>query len=149
MEARSAQEIWETALGELQIQVNKANYRTWLEKTVGLSYQGNQFVVGVPNTFVAEYQVVAVYTQPDKPAGRGRSLVSPPLKRVALAWELPVVQPVSLKSAEVVAQLAEFHPDVIVVAAFGQILPQSVLNIPGYGCINIHPSLLPRFRGAS
>ena len=55
MEARSAQEIWETALGELQIQVNKANYRTWLEKTVGLSYQDNQFVVGVPNTFVAEY----------------------------------------------------------------------------------------------
>ena len=55
MEVRSAQEIWETALGELQIQVNKANYRTWLEKTVGLSYQGNQFVVGAPNTFVAEY----------------------------------------------------------------------------------------------
>ncbi len=96
-----------------------------------------------------QYQVVAVYTQPDKPAGRGRSLVSPPLKRAALAWKLPVVQPVSLKSAEVVAQLAAFHPDVIVVAAFGQILPQSVLDIPGCGCINIHPSLLPRFRGAS
>ena len=96
-----------------------------------------------------QYQVVAVYTQPDKPAGRGRSLVSSPLKRAALAWKLPVVQPVSLKSAEVVAQLAEFHPDVIVVAAFGQILPQSVLDIPGCRCINIHPSLLPRFRGAS
>ena len=96
-----------------------------------------------------QYQVVAVYTQPDKPAGRGRSLVSPPLKRVALARKLPVVQPVSLKSAEVVAQLAEFHPDVIVVAAFGQILPQSVLDIPGCKCINIHPSLLPKFRGAS
>ena len=96
-----------------------------------------------------QYQVVAVYTQPDKPAGRGRSLVSPPLKRAALAWKLPVVQPVSLKSAEVVAQLAAFHPDVIVVAAFGQILPQSVLDIPGCRCINIHPSLLPRFRGAS
>ena len=96
-----------------------------------------------------QYQVVAVYTQPDKPAGRGRSLVSHPLKRAALAWELPVVQPVSLKSAEGVAQLAEFHPDVIVVAAFGQILPQSVLDIPGCRCINIHPSLLPRFRGAS
>lgn len=96
-----------------------------------------------------QYQVVAVYTQPDKPAGRGRSLVSSPLKRAALAWKLPVVQPVSLKSAEVVAQLAGFHPDVIVVAAFGQILPQSVLDIPGRRCINIHPSLLPRFRGAS
>ncbi len=95
------------------------------------------------------YQVVAVYTQPDKPAGRGRSLVSPPLKRTALTWKLPVVQPVSLKRPEVVVQLASFHPDVIVVAAFGQMLPQSVLDIPSYGCINIHPSLLPRFRGVS
>jgi len=96
-----------------------------------------------------QYQVVAVYTQPDKPAGRGRSLAFPPLKRAALAWKLPVVQPVSLKSAQAMAQLAEFHPDVIVVAAFGQILLQSVLDIPGHRCINIHPSLLPRFRGAS
>jgi len=96
-----------------------------------------------------QYQVVAVYTQPDKPAGRGRSLVSSPVKRAALTWELPVVQPVSLKGAEVVAQLAGFHPDVMVVAAFGQILPRSVLDIPHYGCINVHPSLLPRFRGAS
>ena len=96
-----------------------------------------------------QYQVVAVYTRPDKPAGRGRSVVSPPLKRAALAWKLPVVQPVNLKSAEVVTQLVELHPDVIVVAAFGQILPLSVLDIPGCRCINIHPSLLPRFRGAS
>jgi len=96
-----------------------------------------------------QYQVVAVYTQPDKPAGRGRSLASPPLKGAALAWKLSVVQPVSLKRAEAVAQLAGFHPDVIVVTAFGQILPRSVLDIPGCGCINIHPSLLPRFRGAS
>ncbi|MBA7558600.1 Methionyl-tRNA formyltransferase [subsurface metagenome] len=96
-----------------------------------------------------QYQVVAVYTRPDKPAGRGRSLSATPLKRAALAWKLPVVQPVSLKSAEVVTQLAKFHPEVIVVAAFGQILPQSVLDIPGCRCINIHPSLLPRFRGVS
>ncbi|GAG61688.1 unnamed protein product, partial [marine sediment metagenome] len=96
-----------------------------------------------------QYPVVAVYTQPDKPAGRGRSLAYPPVKRAALNWNLPVMQPPSLKKAEAVAQLAEFHPDVIVVAAFGQILPPSVLEIPRYGCINIHPSLLPRFRGAS
>ncbi len=95
------------------------------------------------------YRVVTVYTQPDKPAGRGRSLVSPPLKRAALTWKLPVAQPVSLKSPETVAQLASLHPDVIVVAAFGQILPRSILDIPSYGCINIHPSLLPRFRGVS
>ena len=96
-----------------------------------------------------QYQVVAVYTQPDKPAGRGQSLVSPPVKRTALSWNLPVVQPASLKQAETVAKLAEFRPDVIVVAAFGQILPQAVLDIPAYGCINIHPSLLPKYRGAS
>ena len=95
------------------------------------------------------YQVVAVYTQGDKPAGRGRSVVSSPVKRAALTWQLPVVQPDSLKGEEVVTQLAGFNPDVIVVSAFGQILPQSVLAVPSYGCINIHPSLLPRFRGAS
>ncbi len=95
------------------------------------------------------YQVAAVYTQPDKTAGRGRSLVSSPVKRVAVNWKLPVLQPVSFREAGVVAQLADFHPDVVVVAAFGQILPQSVLDIPKYGCINIHPSLLPKFRGAS
>jgi methionyl-tRNA formyltransferase len=95
------------------------------------------------------YQVVAVYTQPDRPAGRGRALVPSPVKVSALSWQLPVVQPVSFRSAEAVSQLAGLNPDVIVVAAFGQILPQSVLDIPDGGCINIHPSLLPRFRGAS
>ncbi|MCK4368726.1 MAG: methionyl-tRNA formyltransferase [Dehalococcoidales bacterium] len=95
------------------------------------------------------YQVVAVYTPPDRPAGRGRALVSPPVKRAALARGLPVVQPPSLKEVGVVEQLRGFNPDAIVVAAFGQILPQSVLGLPRLGCINIHPSLLPRFRGAS
>ncbi len=106
-------------------------------------------VPSLEHLILNQYQVVAVCTQPDKPAGRGRSLGSPPLKKAALTWKLPVVQPASLKRPEVVAQLADFHPDVIVVAAFGQILPQSVLDIPSYGCINIHPSLLPRFRGVS
>jgi methionyl-tRNA formyltransferase len=96
-----------------------------------------------------DYQVVAVYTQPDRPSGRGRRLVSPPLKTAAEAFNLPVVQPPSLKTAEAVADLSCFQPDVIVVAAFGQILPQPVLELPRYGCINIHPSLLPRHRGAS
>ncbi len=106
-------------------------------------------VPSLEHLILNQYEVVAVYTQPDKPSGRGRSPVSSPVKRAALAWNLPVVQPTSLKRAEAVEQLASFHPDVIVVAAFGQILPPSVLDIPGYGCINIHPSLLPRFRGAS
>jgi len=108
-----------------------------------------EFAVPSLEHLILNHQVVAVYTQPDKPVGRGRSLLSPPIKRAALIWKLPVVQPVSLKETAVVAQLADFHPDIIVVAAFGQILPQVVLDIPSYGCINLHPSLLPRFRGAS
>ena len=96
-----------------------------------------------------DYQVVAVYTRPDKLAGRGRQPVSSPVKKAAKDLNLPVVQPVSLKKAEVVAELAGFQPDIIVVAAFGQILPEAVLNIPRFGAVNIHPSLLPRHRGAS
>ena len=96
-----------------------------------------------------KYQVVAVYTQPDRLAGRGRVLVAPPAKRAAQALGLEVVQPAKLREPGVVAQLAQFHPDVIVVAAFGQILSKLVLAIPHLGCVNVHPSLLPRFRGAS
>ena len=96
-----------------------------------------------------QYSVVAVYTQPDTTAGRGRLPVASPVKRAALDRALAVVQPASFRDAAAVAQLASLNPDVIVVAAFGQILPQSVLDIPAGGCINIHPSLLPGFRGAS
>ncbi len=95
------------------------------------------------------FEVVAVYTQPDRPAGRGRAWAFSPVKETALAWKLPLVQPPSLRRPEVLEQLKQFHPDVIVVAAFGQILPQAVLDVPSYGCINTHFSLLPRFRGAS
>jgi methionyl-tRNA formyltransferase len=95
------------------------------------------------------HQVAAVYTRPDRPAGRGRALVSSPVKRAARARGLTVAQPASFKEAEAVAQLADLHPDVVVVAAFGQILPRAVLDIPAHGCVNIHPSLLPRFRGVS
>ncbi|MBL7166259.1 MAG: methionyl-tRNA formyltransferase [Dehalococcoidales bacterium] len=95
------------------------------------------------------YRVVAVYTQPDRAAGRGRSLVAPPLKKAALARGLPVKQPASMKRGPVAEELAGLRPDVIVVAAFGQILPRPVLNIPPLGCVNIHPSLLPRYRGTA
>jgi len=95
------------------------------------------------------YEVAAVYTQPDKTAGRGRAAVTSPVKKAALERGLPVVQPVSFKDAEVVKQLTSFQPDVIVVLAFGQVLPQPVLDIPALGCINIHPSLLPKYRGAA
>jgi len=95
------------------------------------------------------YEVVAVYTQPDRAAGRGRSMVAPPLKRAALGRGLPVMQPPSLKRGAAATELRGLRPDVIVVAAFGQILPRSVLDVPHLGCVNIHPSLLPRYRGTS
>jgi methionyl-tRNA formyltransferase len=95
------------------------------------------------------HEVTAVYTSPDKPAGRGRVPVPPPIKKAALALNLTVVQVPSLKTPEAIEQLSLFNPDVIVVAAFGQFLPQAVLNLPRYGCINIHPSLLPEYRGPS
>jgi methionyl-tRNA formyltransferase len=95
------------------------------------------------------YEVVVVYTQPDKASGRGLTVEEPPVKKAALKLNLNVLQPANLKSGEIRAHLAELKPDAIVVAAFGQILPQSVLEIPPLGCINIHPSLLPRFRGVA
>jgi len=95
------------------------------------------------------YEVAAVYTQPDKAAGRGRVVEEPPVKKAALRHNLTVLQPENFKSAETKRQLLELKPDTIVVAAFGQILPRSVLEIPAFGCINIHPSLLPKYRGVA
>jgi methionyl-tRNA formyltransferase len=93
--------------------------------------------------------VVAVVTQPDRPSGRGNQLTSPPVKVVAEQAGLQVLQPETLKNEAVVTELAALKPEVIVVAAFGQILRQNVLQLPQYGCINIHASLLPRWRGAA
>ena len=95
------------------------------------------------------HDVVAVYTQPDKPAGRGRAPVPPPIKIAALNLKLKVIQPPNLKQIEDVKLLGQLKPDAIVVAAFGQLLPREVLEIPRFGCLNIHPSLLPRYRGPS
>lgn len=95
------------------------------------------------------YEVVAVCTTPDRTAGRGRALAEPPVKQSARKLRLPVLQPANLKSAEVERRLAGLVPDAIVVAAFGQILPRAILELPPYGCVNIHPSLLPRFRGVA
>ncbi|MCU0463715.1 MAG: methionyl-tRNA formyltransferase [Anaerolineae bacterium] len=95
------------------------------------------------------HRVIAVYTQPDRPAGRKQELQPSPVKQAALVHHIPVFQPEKLRKPEVVAQLADLKPDLIVVAAYGQILPQSVLDIPKYGCINVHASLLPRWRGAA
>ncbi|WP_165857185.1 methionyl-tRNA formyltransferase [Marinobacter sp. JSM 1782161] len=95
------------------------------------------------------HDVVAVYTQPDRPAGRGRKLSLSPVKQVALDADIPVCQPESLKPADAQAELAAFDADVMIVAAYGLILPQAVLDLPQRGCLNIHASLLPRWRGAA
>jgi methionyl-tRNA formyltransferase len=97
----------------------------------------------------AKGEVVAVYTQPDRPAGRGRQLAASPVKEEALALGLPVHQPINFKSAEAREQLRAFAPDLMVVVAYGLILPQPVLDIPRMGCWNVHASLLPRWRGAA
>ncbi|OAG27752.1 methionyl-tRNA formyltransferase [Thermodesulfatator autotrophicus] len=96
-----------------------------------------------------EDEVIAVVTQPDKPAGRGKKLTPPPVKLVAQEAGVPVLQPVKIKSPDFLEKLRELSPDVIVVAAYGKILPKEVLEIPRFGCINVHASLLPKFRGAA
>ena len=95
------------------------------------------------------HQVVAVYTQPDRPAGRGRKLRASPVKELALQHHIPVEQPLSLKTPESQATLAAYAPDLMVVVAYGLILPQAVLDLPRRGCVNVHASLLPRWRGAA
>lgn len=97
----------------------------------------------------AGHNVVGVYSQPDRPAGRGRKLMPSPVKQVALDAGIPVFQPVSLKPEEAQQELAALQPDVVIVAAYGLILPKAVLEIPAHGCLNIHASLLPRWRGAA
>ena len=94
-------------------------------------------------------EVVAVYTQPDRPAGRGRGLTASPVKQAAVARGLPVYQPPSLRDPAAQAELAALKPDLMVVVAYGLILPQAVLDIPTHGCWNVHASLLPRWRGAA
>ncbi len=97
----------------------------------------------------ADHDVLAVYTQPDRPAGRGRKLTASPVKALAQAHDLPVLQPVSLRDEQTQQILADWQADVLVVVAYGLILPEPVLVAPRLGCINVHASLLPRWRGAA
>lgn len=97
----------------------------------------------------SEHRLKAIYTQPDRPAGRGRKLQASAVKEWAIAHQLPVYQPLNFKSPESIAELAALKPDVMIVIAYGLILPRIVLEIPRLGCINVHASLLPRWRGAS
>ena len=109
------------------------------------------FVVPVFDTLVMDpsVSVVAACVPPDRPRGRGRTMEAAPVKQRATELEIPVFQPGTLRSPEAVAELRAFAPDVIVVAAYGRILPAAVLNLPRFGCLNLHPSLLPTYRGPS
>ncbi len=95
------------------------------------------------------YEVCGVFTQPDKPKGRGRKLVPSPVKELALSWDLPVFQPGTLRTPEAAQEIRGLKPDMIVVVAYGKILPKEVLEIPPLGCVNVHGSLLPKYRGAA
>ena len=107
------------------------------------------FALPTLRTLHENFDVVGVVTQPDRPAGRGRQEQSPEVKILAQKLGLPLIQPKSLKQETALIQLEEWSPDVIVVAAFGQILRENVLTMPRYGCVNVHASLLPRWRGAA
>ena len=95
------------------------------------------------------FNVVGVYTQPDRPKGRGMKMVYTPVKEVALAAELPVFQPENFREEETVEQLKALQPDIVAVVAYGRILPQKVLDVPAKGCVNIHASILPQYRGSA
>ncbi len=108
-----------------------------------------EFALPTLEQLAEHYAVVGVVTQPDRPAGRGRRLVMPPVKELAVAEGIPVFQPGRLRDAEAIERVRAWAPDVIVVAAFGQILPPAVLESAPFGVLNVHPSLLPRWRGAA
>jgi methionyl-tRNA formyltransferase len=108
-----------------------------------------EFSLFTLKALVENYSVVGVVTQPDRQAGRGRSLKPPPVKHLAQDLDLPIIQPQKLSAPEAVEQLRDWNPDLIVVAAYGQILKPEVLDLPLHGCVNIHASLLPRWRGAA
>ncbi len=107
------------------------------------------FAVPALRLLIAQHDVIGVVTQPDRPAGRSRQVQMSPVKQVALAAGIPVFQPEKIRRPEAIAELRQWPADVYVVAAFGQILPQAVLDIPPHGSLNIHASLLPRWRGAA
>lgn len=107
------------------------------------------FAVPTLSALLDHHDIVGVVTQPDRPAGRGGKVRQSPIKQVALEHDIPVFQPEKIRKPEAIDELKQWHADAYVVAAFGQILPQTVLDIPAFGSINVHASLLPRWRGAA
>lgn len=107
------------------------------------------FAVDTLEQLVKNHEVLGVFTQPDKPKGRGKKMAFPPVKECALKYDLPVYQPDKIRVGEWPETIRSLHPEIIVVVAYGQLLSQEILDIPKYGCINVHASLLPKYRGAA
>lgn len=114
-------------------------------------YMGTpDFAASILNDLIqSEHEIIGVVTQPDKQKGRGKELSSPPVKELALKHNLPVYQPIKVRDPEFVQLIRDMAPEAVVVAAFGQLLPKDLLDIPPYGCINVHASLLPKYRGSA
>ena len=130
----------------------KNNYKQQNKGVVGLRiiFMGTpEFAVGTLKSLIeSRHEVVAVVTQPDKPKGRGNTMQFPPVKECALAHGIPVLQPVKVGEPKVIEELRSYQPDLIAVVAFGQFVPRPIRQMPKYGCINVHASLLPKYRGA-
>ena len=126
-------------------------HKVTYDEDMKIVYMGTPDFAVAPLAALVEngYEVEAVITQPDKPKGRGKTMMPTPVKEEALKHEIPVLQPVKVRDPEFVEKLKCLAPDIIVVAAFGQIIPKSILDMPKFGCINIHASLLPKYRGAA
>jgi methionyl-tRNA formyltransferase len=123
---------------------------TFAARSARVVFMGSpDFSLPTLRALTGAYDVIGVVTQPDRGSGRGRELKPPPVKRLALELGIPVIQPEKLRQPEAMEQLQLWNPDLIVVAAFGQILRKDVLDLPRFGCINVHASLLPRWRGAA
>ncbi len=121
-----------------------------MKKSLPILFMGtSRFAVPILQTLNDHYHLVAVITQPDRPSGRGRPLSMPPVKELSLELGIPVLQPENIRNPSLLDETRKLEPRLIVVAAYGKILPRSILNLPEMGCINIHASLLPRYRGAA
>jgi len=118
-------------------------------KYLNIIFMGTpDFAVPTLETLIEKHNVVAVFTQPDKKKGRGQKLSPPPIKELAVKHNIEVFQPSTLRNEQIIEQIKAINPDMIVVVAFGKMLPKAILDIPKYGCINVHASLLPKYRGA-
>lgn len=107
------------------------------------------FAVPSLKTLYKNHEILSVVTQPDRPRGRGKKIIYTPVKEFAVAHNIDVLQPERLKNSEIIEKIKSYNPDIIVVVAFGQLLPKEILEFPQYGCINVHGSLLPKYRGAA